>query len=112
MAEVTARTAVPCDQPVESTQLNHVAEALRGRDMFDRAQLAWLMSVAYRWGYEARVDEENGAWPPGPIKVAGRWYEQAVEREKADATARLSRPGDYRGGPVEWAEPGDLQVAA
>jgi hypothetical protein len=88
-----------------------VAEALRTQETFDRAQVAWLMSEAMRWGYElrdaedrgwlsgynARVAEENQAWPPAKAFTLGRWYDQSVERAKADATARLPRPTDFKG---------------
>ncbi len=41
MAETTARTSVPSDQRVESTQLNRAVAALCER-------VAWLMSEAFR----------------------------------------------------------------
>jgi hypothetical protein len=100
------------DSPHEATGLNHpVAEALRTQETFDRAQVAWLMSEAMRWGYElrdaedcgwlagynARVAEENQAWPPPKVFLLGRWYDQATERAKADSAARLLRPTDFKG---------------
>lgn len=39
-------------------------------------------------GYEIRVDEENAAGPPPRVLAFGRWYDQAQEREKADAETR------------------------
>jgi hypothetical protein len=76
-----------------------VAEALLTHENFTRAQVAWLMSEAMRWGYElrdeedlgwhagynARVAEENAAWPPPKVVAFGAWYDQALERERADA---------------------------
>lgn len=58
--------------------------------VFTGPEVAYLMSRSGRWGYEARVDEENGAYPEPRIFAFGKWYDQALEREKADAeTARL-----------------------
>lgn len=71
-----------------------------------RAQLAWLMGTAQRWGYEARELEENEEWTAlqnrPPVQVLGRWYDQADCRRRADAEARLPRVNDYKGGPVAW----------
>lgn len=86
-----------------------VVEALRTQDTFDRAQVAWLMSQAMRWGYENRVSEENGAYPPEPILVLGKWYDQAIDRQKADARLQLPRPDDFTG---RETEPPPLRVAA
>lgn len=105
--------------PAESVvgDLGSVVAALRDQESFDRAQLAWLMAEAFRWGresaenepapgtyragfeagYNARVAEENGCYPPPKVLVLGRWYDQAVERAKADAAAWLPRPGDFKG---------------
>ncbi|MFF0378646.1 hypothetical protein [Actinoplanes missouriensis] len=74
-----------------------MVEALNTQDTFDRAQVAWLMSQAMRWGYENRIAEENAAYPPEPVFILGRWFDQATERARADATARWPRPGDFRG---------------
>lgn len=76
---------------------DRVAEALRTQHTFTRDQVAWLMATAMRWGYENRVAEENAAWPAPKIFTLGRWFDQATERAKADAAARLPRPGDFRG---------------
>jgi hypothetical protein len=51
-----------------------------------------FMAMALRWGYESRVDEENEAWPPAPVLTFGRWYDQALERERADAELPPARP--------------------
>lgn len=87
----------PCPDPVATGDLDPVVTALQNQETFDRAQLAWLMDLAYRWGYEARVDEENCAWPPSKVFTLGKWYDQAEERAKADAAARLPRPNDFKG---------------
>lgn len=78
---------------------------------FTRAQVAWLMSNAMRWGYEHRVDEENAAhaerWPSAAeggtrredkVFTGGRWYSQAERRDAYYAQARKPRPGDFPGG--------------
>lgn len=89
--------ALPCSNGGTIADLDPVVTALHTRETFDRAQVAWIMAEAYRWGYEARVDEENAAWPPPQVFTLGKWYEQASERQRADAAARLPRPGDFRG---------------
>lgn len=61
---------------------------------FTTSEVAYLMSRAGRWGYEHRVDEENAAWPPPRVYVFGRWYDQATEREKADAEVRQLVAGE------------------
>jgi hypothetical protein len=88
-----------------------VAQALRTLQTFTREQVAWLMSTAMRWGYELRVDEENAAYPPTPVFQLGRWFDQAEQRQKADADAKLPRLGDHPGGPAElWGD--SLEAAA
>lgn len=74
-----------------------MVDALRAAQSFTREQVAYLMALAMRWGYENRVAEENDSYPPEPVFVLGRWYDQAAERQKADAAARLPRPGDFKG---------------
>lgn len=110
MAEVTARTSVPSGQRVESTQLNRVAEALRTQETFDRAQVAWLMATAQRWGFEAgyeegRRDELMLASVAASYAHDGSSFDarvtecdnrQRARRQESDAAARLPRPGDYR----------------
>ena len=90
------------------------AEALRTLQAFTREQVAWLMSAAMRWGYELRVDEENGTWPPPPIFCAGnasRAVDQSAYRAACDRAARLPRLGDHLGGPANiWGE--DIRAAA
>ncbi len=38
--------------------------------------------AGYDRGYESRVDEENATYPPPKVLSFGRWYDQALEREK------------------------------
>jgi hypothetical protein len=44
--------------------------------------------AGYDRGYEARVDEENATYPPPRVLAFGRWYDQALERQKHDAETR------------------------
>lgn len=103
------------DEPPHATHVrsdgDRVAEALRTQATFTRAQVASLMAAAMRWGYELRDDEdrgyqagyrtrvaeENATYPPPLSFTFGRWYDQAVERQKADAAAGLPRPHDFPG---------------
>lgn len=88
------------DSAVDSgdTSIDRLIKALTDPDyLFTRDQVAWLMGTAQRWGYEARVDEENASYPPPPVRVLGQWYDQARAREEADAAARLPRPNDFKG---------------
>lgn len=90
----------PCPTGSATSDLDPVVTALREQDTFDRAQLAWLMNEAYRWGYEARVDEENTAYPPTGVFASGQHYRELDRkkyRDECDAAARLPRPGDFRG---------------
>jgi hypothetical protein len=90
-----------------------VAAALREQETFTREQVAWLMSNAMRWGYEARVDEESEAWPPPKLFFAGELIcsaERQARRDEFDATARLPRTGDFKGRGA--ASPAGVQVAA
>lgn len=48
----------------------------------------------YERGYWDRVAEENAAYPPPKVLTFGRWYDQALEREKHDAIATQPRPTD------------------
>lgn len=98
----------PCSNESATPSQDPVVTALLTQETFDRAQLAWLMLLAARWGYEARVDEENSTYPPPPVFAMGRWFDQVDERRKADAAARLSRPGDFKGVGQEHSD----QVAA
>lgn len=105
-------TVTDPDPPHKATGPNDpVADALRTQETFDRAQVAWLIAAAFESGYDlrdsedcgywagywARVAEENATYPSGKIFTLGRWYDQATERARADAAARLARPNDFRG---------------
>ena len=95
------------------------AEALADQQSFTRAQVAWLMSQAYRWGYEQhdaetcdchaeywaqRVAEEEEKYPAPKVFTLGRWYDQATRRAQHDQEARKPRPGDFQPGTVaaQW----------
>lgn len=39
-------------------------------------------------GYWERVAEENGAWPPKPVRLLGKWLDQAEQRRKWDDAVR------------------------
>jgi hypothetical protein len=70
-------------------EVERIVAKLRDPDaVFTTSEVAYLMSRAGRWGYEHRVDEENETWPPPRVYVFGRWYDQAAERQKADAEVR------------------------
>lgn len=58
--------------------------------MTEEQLLIWADAylAGYERGYEARVAEENGAYPEPRVFAFGRWYDQALEREKADAETR------------------------
>lgn len=101
----------PCAPHDATPDLDPVVTALRTQQWFNREQVEWLMRLAGRWGYETRVDEENAGYPEPPIIVAGKLFDQVDYRRQCDQAARLPRPGDHRGGPVEpWGD--DAQVAA
>lgn len=101
----------PPPQHRATTEADRIAHALRTQQTFTRAQVASLIAAGMRWGsesrdeedrgfwagYWARVAEENEAGPAPKVFTLGRWYEQSVERERADAAARLSRPNDFPG---------------
>lgn len=74
---------------VTESGLDHLIAKLRDPDaIFTGAQVAVLMHTAGRWGYEHRVDEENGAHSDPEVRAFGSWYNQALEREKHDAETR------------------------
>lgn len=65
-------------------------------------EIAELIATAVRWGYEARDEEDRGYWagyrariaeenasyPPPKVFTCGRWFDQAAERQRADAEVR------------------------
>lgn len=42
------------------TQSRLAAALQNPQYQFSRLEVAYLMATSYRWGYETRVDEENG----------------------------------------------------
>jgi hypothetical protein len=64
---------------------NNVADADR---LYTRDEVMWYLALGLRWGWEACVDQQNADWPPEPVLTFGKWYFQALEREKADAAVR------------------------
>jgi len=58
--------------------------------------LVWTEAylAGYDRGYQMRVLEENGAYPEPKVFAFGGWFNQALEREKADRLARQQRPTD------------------
>jgi hypothetical protein len=56
----------------------------------DEQFLAWTAGylAGYDRGYEVRGREVNAEYPPDRVLVFGKWYRQALEREKADAEVR------------------------
>lgn len=64
---------------------------------FTRGEVAGLTAMAWRWGYEARVDEENARYPPPKIMSFGQWYEQALYRQECDRRARQPWATDDQG---------------
>lgn len=71
--------------------------------LFTRDQVAYLMAAAQRWGYDARVAEEDEAFVSAePVQLFGQWFDQAQYRKEADRVASLPRINDYQGGPVSW----------
>lgn len=113
-----------------------LVEALNDPDrLYDRAQLAFFMASAVRWGYELRTDEErepdglsyaagfdagyrqrvaeeNAAYPPVKVFSAAGLRDLA-DVQTARAAAGADREQRYAGGPVpDWGasrpDPGDL----
>lgn len=76
----------PASHGTEAERL--IAKMLDPDALFTTSEVAYLMSRSGRWGYESRVDEENAAYPPPKVFTFGRWYDQARERERADAETR------------------------
>nr|WP_221374516.1 hypothetical protein [Actinoplanes polyasparticus] len=108
--------------------------ALREHETFNRAQVAWLMAQAQRWGYDVGWEEgQLDGFVAGYQLCEDEWNAEAAGRlnaftardardgdardwlvEQADLAARLPRITDRRGGAADmWGdEPGDMQVAA
>lgn len=109
--------------PPVRTPTDRLIDALSDPNrLFTPAEVAYLMSTAGRWGHDARADEsepdplsaaagwdagyrarvaeENAAYPPVPVFVAGQWADRADYRAACDAAASVPRTEDYLGGPV------------
>lgn len=85
----TASNGPGADLTVSDREVDRIVAKLRDPDaVFTRSEVGYLMSRSGRWGYEARVDEENATYPPPPVRVFGKWYDQATERQKADDETR------------------------
>jgi hypothetical protein len=101
---------VPPSNDSATTDLDRVAAALRGQGTFNRAQLAWLMAAAQRWGYDVGYEEGRRdelalasiaaayAYDGSSFdaRVTERGNRQRALRQESDAAASLPRPGDYR----------------
>lgn len=101
-------------------------------ETFTRAQVAFIVQLAldYREAdeWQARYDYADaelvdalrvalGGPTATDFSQARQWHQRALDqkrrRDTAYASARLPRPGDHRGGPVEWDEPTrELRVAS
>lgn len=110
-------------------------------ETFTRAQVAHIIALAIDAGtvhvldamssqqqFQAGYDYAHGQFDAALIFAIGgpdarsydealTWYTRAINQRRArrqsDLSALVSRPGDYRGGPVEWDEPARmLRVAA
>ncbi len=110
----------PCPNNGTTGDLDPVVAALRENASFDRAQVAWLMAQAQRWGYDVgyeqgQRDERELASIAADYAYTGsfsaentlRDLKKRDRRREADAAARLPRPSDFRG-----LETPDNQVAA
>lgn len=88
-------------------RIDRICEALGNPDIpaGDRFALAELVVTAYLLGedsgYQRRIADENGTYPPPPVFTSSGWFDQALERQKWYATARQPRPGDSMGGVVD-----------
>jgi hypothetical protein len=60
------------------------------QDPNDEFLVAWTAGylAGYERGHETRGREVNAEYPPPKVYAFGRWYDQALEREKADAETR------------------------
>lgn len=114
----------------DTSRHNAVTQALLHQQNFDRGQVAWLMSMASRWGYEAGYEDgyENGQRDelalasisaayadtrPFSAEVTEHGLKKRGRRQESDAAARLARPNDFQGiGPLADEDDGGLRVAA
>lgn len=104
-------TDPPCPNTRTTSALDRVVGALRDNDTFTRAQVAWLMMHAQRWGYD--VGYEDGrrdelalatiaaeyayTGTPFSARITERGLRQRAYRNECDAAAHLPRPGDFPG---------------
>lgn len=123
----------PRGKPIEHDVVQRAVAALADPrvETFTRAQVAFLIRLAldYREAdeWQAGYDYADAELVDG-IRVAlggpeakdftqaRQWHQRGLDQKRrraaSDAAARLPRPGDYRGGPVEWEVPDDARVAA
>lgn len=107
----------------------NAAEALNTQQIFDRAQVAWLMHQAMRWGHDLGWEEGHEAGYAAGYQACADEVDQAARlavhdfnhrdvadglarkwlREQYDATLRTPRPGDFPGRDTKQA---GLRVAA
>lgn len=100
----------PCSNGSTTADLEPVVAALQSQETFDRAQLAWLMAQAMRWGYDlgyedGQRDEIELASVAAAYAHTGDFSAEATlrdikkrnRRQESDAAARLPRPGDFKG---------------
>lgn len=109
--------------PDTDTAWDRMAAALVDpKHRFTPDQMIYLFSLGLGWssdemmwhsGYEAGrrsvLDEQNAAYPPPPVFVAGDWVtegDRRLARREADDVA--PREGDHPGGPVEWVDDYEL----
>lgn len=100
--------------------MQRALQALHTQDRFDRAQVAWLIAVAYGTGYghgheqggadgiadlyrsvfgaEREPDGESATLVIAGDTIAGITRKRT--RDESDRAARQPRPGDHPGGPV------------
>lgn len=87
------------------------------QDLWTSEQVAYVIALAFESGHasgyataDAELVEALIGALGGPEaktrKQAVDWHHKAIEarelRRRADDEARLPRPGDYLGGPVDW----------
>lgn len=103
-------TGQPCPNIRSKDDLDRVVVALRENDTFNRAQVAWLMSLAGRWGYDAGYEDgqrdeqalanvaaQYADRAPFDGRVTASAARKVAYRAECDAAARLPRPGDFKG---------------
>lgn len=115
-------------KPLAHDVVERAAAALAdpGVETFTRAQVAFIVQLVldYREGdeWQAGYDYAHAEMIDGFRAALGddakdmpealRRYRWALELQRYEASAKLPRPGDYKGGSVPWAEPTEEQSAA